>query len=214
MKIQVKVLLITLAIIVADQALKIWVKTTMCLGQEYTLIGDKVRLYFTENNGMAFGMELWGTTGKLLLTVFRVVFIGVIGWYLVKLIKRHEKAGIVYALAVMLAGAAGNLIDCLFYGLMFSASTYTSVAQMFPPMGGYAPLMFGKVVDMFYLPVVNTVLPQWVPIWGGEHFIFFRPIFNIADSAITCSVFYLLIFQRKALSLLLNEKTKTNKQRD
>jgi signal peptidase II len=209
MKTQYKVLLIIALILVADQALKIWVKTHLCLGQEIPLIKGAAYIYFIENNGMAFGMELWGNAGKFLLTLFRMVFIGIIGWYIAGLIKRKVKPAVIYAIAVMLAGAAGNLLDCLFYGLIFNASTPSSVAQLLPQMGGYAPFMYGKVVDMFYCPVINTVLPAWMPIWGGERFVFFRPVFNIADAAITCSVFYLLIFQRKTLSVLLRSNSKT-----
>ncbi|GHT73789.1 lipoprotein signal peptidase [Bacteroidia bacterium] len=209
MKVRTKVLLIVVLLLIADQILKIWVKTNMCLGQEYSLLGNKAYLLFIENPGMAFGMELRGSVGKFLLTLFRIVFIGIIAWYINGMIKRAVKPAVIYALTFMLAGAAGNLIDCLFYGLIFSGSTYTSVAQLFPTMGGYAPFMFGKVVDMFYCPLIDIVLPQWFPVWGGERFVFFRPIFNIADSAITCSIFYLLIFQRKTLSLLFGKnKTK------
>jgi signal peptidase II len=205
-KLHTKIVIVVALILIADQALKIWVKTHFCLGENIALFGNWGYIYFTENNGMAFGMELWGNVGKFLLTSFRVLFIGVIGLYVVGLVRRGVRSAMIYSLAVMLAGAAGNLLDCLFYGLIFGESSYSAVAQMFPTLGGYAPFMFGKVVDMFYFPVINTMLPEWLPVWGGERLVFFRPIFNIADAAITCSIFYLLIFQRKALSELFRNK--------
>lgn len=195
-----KAVLLVVLILIADQALKIWIKTHLALGAEIPLIGNRGMIYFTENNGMAFGLEFFGNIGKLLLSLFRIVFIGIIGWFVWKQIRNKAATGLVLGLASMFAGALGNLIDCMFYGLIFSESTYTQVAQLFPASGGYAPFLYGKVVDMFYFPVINTVLPEWFPFWSGERFIFFRPIFNIADTAITGSVFYLLIFQRSIFS--------------
>ncbi len=195
-----KAVLLVAIILIADQALKIWIKTHLTLGEEISLFGNRGLIYFTENNGMAFGLEFFGNAGKLLLSLFRIVFIGVIGWFTWKQIRDGASKGMVLGLAAMFAGALGNLIDCMFYGLIFGESTYTQVAQMFPEGGGYAPFLYGKVVDMFYFPIINTVLPDWVPAWGGERFIFFRPIFNLADAAITVSVFYLLIFQRAIFS--------------
>ncbi|MDR3366840.1 MAG: lipoprotein signal peptidase [Prevotellaceae bacterium] len=202
-----KSLLIALLILAADQALKIWIKTHMTLDDSISIIGNRAFIRFTENPGMAFGIELgfFGNAGKLLLTLFRVVFIGVLVWFTWKQIHRKAATGLVLGLSVLCAGALGNLIDCLFYGVLFSASTYTQVAQLLPPEGGYAMLGFGKVVDMFYFPVIQTTYPSWFPFNAGERFVFFRPIFNMADTAITCSVFYLLIFQR---SFFL-ERTKT-----
>lgn len=195
-----KVVLLIALILIADQVLKIWIKTHLTLGAEIPLIGNRGIVYFTENNGMAFGLEFFGNAGKLLLSIFRIIFIGVIGWFVYKQIRSNAAKGLVLGLAAMFAGALGNLIDCMFYGLIFSESTYTQVAQMFPTGGGYAPFLYGKVVDMFYFPIINIVLPEWFPFWSGERFIFFRPIFNIADAAITSSVFYLLIFQRSIFS--------------
>ncbi|MDR1225845.1 MAG: signal peptidase II [Prevotellaceae bacterium] len=193
-----KAILLAALMIVADQLLKIWIKTHMSLWQEIVFLGNRdgghVGLYFTENNGFAFGVELFGEVGKLMLTLFRIVFIGALLWFTVKEYKAGASKGVVIGLALMCAGAAGNLIDCLFYGLIFDASTPTLVAQMFPQGGGYAPLGFGKVVDMLYLPIINVARE------GGDRFIFFRPIFNVADTAITCSVFYMIFFQRHALS--------------
>jgi signal peptidase II len=211
MKIKYRVLFIIVLILAADQALKIWVKTNLCLGQDISLWDGKAYIYFIENPGMAFGMELWGSVGKLVLTLLRIIFIGIIGWYVAGLIKNVAKPAIIYAITIMMAGAAGNLIDCLFYGVLFNESTSSTVAQILPQLGGYAPMMFGKVVDMFYFPVIDTILPSWFPFWSGERFVFFRPVFNIADAAITCSVFYMIIFQRKTLSMLLGSK---NKQRE
>jgi signal peptidase II len=191
-----KSVLLVALILLVDQAIKIYIKTHFALEQSVPLLGNSAFLHFTENKGMAFGIELGGDIGKLLLTVFRVVFIAAIGWMVLKLIRRSVGTGLVLGLAAMFAGALGNLIDCLFYGMVFSDSTYTQVAQLFPAGGGYAPLGFGKVVDMFYLPVIRTTYPEWFPFNAGEPFVFFRPIFNLADAAITVSVFYLLIFQR------------------
>lgn len=184
-------------ILIADQSLKFWVKTNMLIGQEITLFGKYGMLHFIENNGMAFGLELGGTTGKILLSLFRAIAITALSWYLVTLVRKNAHTGLILAVSAILAGAAGNLIDSLFYGIIFSESTYDRVAVLFPPEGGYSSLLLGKVVDMFYFPVINTTLPEWSPIKPGQQFIFFRPVFNIADTAITCGVFLILIFQKK-----------------
>jgi signal peptidase II len=191
-----KSLLLATLIVIVDQALKIWIKTHLTLDESISIIGDRAFIRFTENNGMAFGIELFGNTGKLLLTLFRMAFIGLLAWFTWKQIQRKASRGLVLGLSVLCAGALGNLIDCLFYGAIFSNSTYTQVAQLFPAGGGYELLGFGRVVDMFYFPVIQATYPSWFPFNAGERFIFFRPIFNVADAAITCSVFYLLIFQR------------------
>ncbi|MDR3188374.1 MAG: lipoprotein signal peptidase [Prevotellaceae bacterium] len=191
-----KSVLVALLILIADQALKIWIKTHLTLDEAISIIGNRVFIRFTENPGMAFGIELFGNTGKLLLTLFRVAFIGILGWFTWKQICRKANTGLVIGLTMLAAGALGNLIDCLVYGVIFDASTYTQVAALFPENGGYGAVGFGKVVDMFYFPVIQTTYPLWFPFNAGERFVFFRPIFNLADAAITCSVFYLLIFQR------------------
>jgi signal peptidase II len=191
-----KAVLLIILILVADQILKFWVKTHMVIGQEIHLFGNWGLLHFIENNGMAFGMEMGGHSGKILLSLFRIVAIGGICWFLVSLIKKKSNTGLVLAVSSILAGAAGNIIDSAFYGIIFSES-YTQPAVLFPPDGGYSSFLLGKVVDMFYFPVINTQWPDWSPFRPGETLIFFRPVFNIADSAITCGVFAIVLFQKK-----------------
>ena len=190
-----KITLLVVLLLVIDQIIKILVKTNMTLGQSIHVFGNWFQIYFVENNGMAFGMQLGATVGKLLLSIFRVALVVVIFLYIRKLLKRPTTPwGVLIGLSAILCGALGNIIDSLFYGLIFSESTVTQVASMFPDGGGYAPFLFGKVVDMFYFPIIDTDLPSWFPIWGGKHIIFFRPIFNFADACITVGAFYLLIF--------------------
>ena len=190
-----KITLLVVLLLVIDQIIKILVKTNMTLGQSIHVFGNWFQIYFVENNGMAFGMQFGATVGKLLLSVFRVALVVVIFLYIRKLLKRPTTPwGVLIGLSAILCGALGNIIDSLFYGLIFSESTVTQVASMFPDGGGYAGFLFGKVVDMFYFPIIDTDLPSWFPIWGGKHIIFFRPIFNFADACITVGAFYLLIF--------------------
>ena len=191
-----KAFLLIILILVADQVLKIWVKTHMVIGQEIHLLGNWGLLHFIENNGMAFGMEMGGQTGKILLSLFRIAAISGIAWFLTSLIRKKSNTGLIFAVGAILAGAIGNLIDSAFYGIIFSES-YSQPAVMFPPGGGYSTFLLGKVVDMFYFPVINTSWPDWSPFRPGESFVFFRPVFNIADSAITCGVFTILLFQKK-----------------
>lgn len=191
-----KSLLLILCILVADQILKIWVKTHMTIGEEIPLFGKWGMLHFIENNGMAFGMEMGGKAGKILLSVFRIFAIIAISWFLYSLIRKKVNAGLIFAVSAILAGAIGNIIDCAFYGLVFSES-FTQPAVMFPQEGGYASILLGRVVDMFYFPVINTQWPEWSPFRPGESLVFFRPIFNIADSAITCGVIAILLFQKR-----------------
>ncbi|HBG24333.1 MAG: lipoprotein signal peptidase [Bacteroidetes bacterium GWF2_41_61] len=191
-----KITLLVVLLLVIDQIVKIWIKTNMTIGESIPVLGDWFQIYFIENNGMAFGMQFGGTFGKLVLTLFRMVLIGFIIYYVNKLVKERAPAGVLYGVALILVGAVGNVIDSIFYGVVFSESTYSTMATIFPQGGGYAPLFFGKVVDMLYFPLIDTTLPDWVPFRGGEKFIFFRPIFNIADSCITIGVAYLLIFKR------------------
>ncbi len=189
------VFLITL-ILILDQALKIWVKTNMVIGEDIPLLGKKGMLHFIENNGMALGMEIGGKTGKLFLSIFRIAAIFAIGWFLNSIIRKKASTGLILAVSAIFAGAVGNMIDSAFYGMIFSES-YHQPALMFPPGGGYSSFLHGRVVDMFYFPVINTHWPDWSPFRPGESFIFFRPVFNIADSAITCGVFAILLFQKK-----------------
>ena len=191
-----KAILLIVVILVADQILKFWVKTHMHLGEEIPLFGKWGMFHFVENNGMAFGMEMGGKTGKLILSSFRIIAIFAIGWFLNSIISKKVNLGLILAVSAILAGAIGNIIDSAFYGIIFSESFYQP-AVLFPPGGGYSSFLLGKVVDMLYFPVINTHWPDWSPFRPGESFIFFRPVFNIADSAITCGVISILLFQKK-----------------
>ena len=191
-------ILIALAMIFLDQALKIWVKTHLMEGQEI-IFANWARLHFVENPGMAFSLELPGQYGKLLLSWFRVFAISGIGYLLWGLLKEKNHPGLIYSGALIFAGAVGNLIDSVFYGVVFSDS-FARVAEVFPPQG-YAPLMQGHVVDMLWFPMIHGVFPTWLPIWGGDFFEFFSPVFNIADSAITVGVFLIIFFQKKFFSV-------------
>lgn len=202
-------ILVIILILVIDQASKIWVKTNMSL-YESIEIASWFKIYFVENPGMAFGLELGegGSFGKLFLSLFRIVAIGFIGYYLYSLVKKGYKTGYIVCIALILAGAFGNIIDSVFYGEIFSASYAGHVASLVPLGEGYAGWLHGKVVDMLYFPLIESTLPTWVPVWGGQDFVFFSAIFNIADSAITVGIFILLIFYRKTLALSLEKKDK------
>lgn len=190
-----KPLLIIGLILLADQLLKFYIKTSMMLGQEHH-IADWFIIHFTENNGMAFGFEFEGEFGKLSLTLFRIAALIAIGFYLFRSARKNSNPKLITALSFVFAGAMGNIIDCVFYGKIFSSSQY-QIASLFPAEGGYASWLHGKVVDMFYFPVIQTTLPGWVPFWGGEYFVFFRPVFNLADASISIGVAFMLLFQKQ-----------------
>ena len=180
-----KLIIFIIALLVIDQVVKIWIKTHMMIGDEFSVFGDWFKIHFIENNGMAFGMELGGGKwGKTVLSVFRLIAVGGIAWYLGRLIKEKAPMGVILSFGLIFCGAIGNIIDSAFYGMIFSDS-YSQVATMFPHGGGYSSFLHGKVVDMLYFPLYEGFLPQWIPIWGGDFFVFFRPVFNLADSYIT-----------------------------
>ena len=199
--------LVIFLVLLFDQILKIWVKTSMTLNQEISVIGSWFNLLFVENNGMAFGWLGSGGWLKIALSLFRIVAIVVLFWILIRQAKKGTKFGVLFGLALITAGAMGNIIDSVFYGRIFSESTFTQVATLFPDGGGYASWLHGRVVDMLYFPIIDVARENatWLPnfFFGPDgHFIFFRPIFNFADAAITVGVFYMLIFQWKWLKAL------------
>lgn len=194
---------IVVAILLIDQIIKIEVKTNMTLG-EAKRVTDWFYIEFIENNGMAYGMKF---INKLVLSLFRLFAIGFIGYYLAKIIKKNvAPLGYIVLIAMVLAGAAGNLIDCLFYGLIFDASTPFTISQFVPFGEGYSTFLHGKVVDMFYFPIIQTTWPEWVPYFGGSEYVFFSPVFNFADACISVGVVALLLFYRKQLEILFSNK--------
>ncbi|MBL4715619.1 MAG: lipoprotein signal peptidase [Bacteroidia bacterium] len=184
-------ILIISIIVVSDQVLKLWVKTNMYLGEYFSVLGDWFYIHFTENNGMAFGMEFAGDYGKFTLSILRICAIVGIGVVLFYLFKRKASSGLIISGSLIFAGALGNIIDSVFYGVLFD----------------YNNLLFGRVVDMFYFPLIEGLFPNWFPFWGGEEFVFFRPVFNIADTAISVGVGIILVFQR---DFFKKESTETN----
>ncbi|GAA3959495.1 lipoprotein signal peptidase [Pedobacter ginsengiterrae] len=180
MKGYTKPLLVIFLVLLADQALKTWIKTNMYLGQEFKIIGQWFIIHFTENNGMAFGMEFGGEFGKLALSLFRIAAVGGIGYGLHYLIKHKYHRGLILNVALIFSGALGNIIDSVFYGKIY----------------GYETWFHGRVVDMLYFPIAEGHFPSWIPIWGGDEFVFFRPVFNLADAAISVGVILILIFQK------------------
>lgn len=199
-------ILIILLIIIADQALKIWIKTGYPLGHVKDVFGlPWFKLYFIENPGMAWGWEIGGDWGKMMLTLFRLAAVIFGSWYLGRIVKLKYSTGFIVCASLIYAGALGNLIDSMFYGLIFEDSTYTHVAKMFPAHG-YAGFLHGKVVDMLYFPMVHSTFPKWLPFVGGNEFEFFSPIFNIADASISIGVLTLLVFQKRLVRRELPEE--------
>ena len=192
-----KAALIVFIVLVLDQILKIWVKTHMYMGESHAILGQWFFIHFTENEGMAFGMQLGGSYGKLLLSLFRIAAVTIIGIWIYRVSRKPGNNMLVICISLILAGAIGNIIDSAVYGLIFNESTFMQVASMFPKEGGYGTFLHGKVVDMLYFPIIEGHYPAWVPMFGGDELTFFRPVFNIADSAITSGVLMLIIFQKK-----------------
>lgn len=175
-----KITIFVVLLLVIDQIIKILVKTNMQIGESVSVIGNWFQLLFVENNGFAFGMQFGGSVGKFILSAGRIIIVVILAIYIHRLAKRDSTpTGVLVGLSLIMAGAIGNIIDCIFYGWIF----------------GYAPILFGRVVDMFYFPIIDTTLPAGFPIWGGRHIIFFRPIFNFADSCITCGAIYIILFK-------------------
>jgi signal peptidase II len=208
-----KPLIIITLVLLIDQLIKLYIKTHLMLDESFAIFGensgalrDKAYIYFTENEGMAFGWKFAGGYGKLFLSIFRILAVAGIGWYLRELVRKKAHRGFIISIALIFAGALGNIIDSAFYGIIFSDSNY-DVATMFPEGGGYAGFLHGKVVDMFYFPILKGHFPSWFPFWGNEEFIFFRPIFNFADASITMGVLTILIFQKRFFA---KKKEETN----
>lgn len=200
MSVQKKLIIFIIALLAIDQVVKIWIKTHMMIGDEFNVFGEWFKIHFIENNGMAFGMASEsGKTGKMLLSIFRIIAVAGIGWYILKLLKEKAPTGVIFSFALIFCGAVGNIIDSMFYGLLFSDS-YSQIASFLPEGGGYASFLHGRVVDMLYFPLYEGYLPSWVPIWGDDYIVFFRPIFNIADSYITIGVILLILFYRNFFS--------------
>jgi signal peptidase II len=192
-----KAVSLILLILLVDQIVKIEIKTTMSIGESITIFRNWFFIKFIENPGMAFGLDIPGKWGKPVLTVFRIIAVIAIGWYLRELVIKKVTTGLILCVALIFAGAMGNIIDSVFYGIIFNESTYFSIAQLFPKEGGYGALLHGRVVDMLYFPVIKGSYPSWFPIYAGQDFVFFRPIFNIADSSISVGIISILLFQKR-----------------
>lgn len=194
--------LIVVAVLLIDQVIKIWVKTHMTLHEQIEIF-SWFKIVFIENNGMAYGMEIGS---KLVLSIFRIVAVGVLGYYIAQQVRKQARWGYIICISMVMAGAAGNIFDSMFYGLIFNASSEFYTSYLVPFGTGYAPFLMGKVVDMFYFPLIVTTWPDWVPVVGGEPYVFFSPIFNFADSAISVGVVLLLLFYRKEIGELSLKK--------
>ncbi len=203
------VIFIVILILIIDQALKFWIKTHLYMQQEIVIFPNWFRIHFIENEGMAYGLKFGGDFGKILLTLFRLAAVVIGFWYMKKLVHQKFHTGLLICGSLILAGAAGNLIDSMFYGLIFSDSAY-DIARFMPKEGGYGPFLHGKVVDMLYFPIYEGYLPKWIPFKGGDYFIFFRPVFNIADAAISTGVITILVFQKRFFSKHLEPRSAQN----
>jgi len=207
---RVTIAIVTVALVLlVDQVSKIWVKTNMYLDESITVFPDWFFIHFIENPGMAFGLEFGGDTGKVFLSLFRIVAIGFFAWYLRGLIKSKAHTGLIAAISLVVAGATGNVIDSAFYGVIFSDSPRFSpeLATVFPAEGGYSGFLHGKVVDMLYFPILDSFWPEWVPYFGGERLQFFRPVFNVADSAITVGMGIILFNQKRFFKTTTEKKS-------
>lgn len=199
--------LIVTAILLIDQVIKIWVKTNMTLHEQIEIF-SWFKIVFIENNGMAYGMEIGS---KLVLSIFRMVAISLLGYYIYGQVKKKARWGYLVCLSMVMAGAIGNLLDSMFYGLVFNASSEFYTSYWVPFGNGYAPFLMGKVVDMFYFPLIVTTWPDWVPFVGGNPYVFFSPIFNFADASISVGVVLLLLFYRKEISEISIKKKNTDR---
>ena len=210
----VKAVSLIILVLLIDQLVKIEIKTTMTIGESITVFGNWFFIKFIENPGMAFGLDIPGKQGKPILTIFRIVAVIAIGWYLRELVLKGAKTGLVLCVALIFAGAMGNIIDSVFYGILFNESTYFTVAQIFPKGGGYGPVLHGRVVDMLYFPIIQGTYPSWFPVWHGQEFVFFRPIFNIADSSISVGIITILLFQKSFFHHELTPEQESGLSRD
>ena len=190
--------LIVAAILLIDQIIKVTVKTHMALHEQIEIF-PWFKIVFIENNGMAYGMEIGN---KLVLSIFRIVAVALLSWYITRLVRRKARWGYIACLSMVLAGAAGNIIDSMFYGLIFNASSAHYVSYFVPFGTGYAPFLMGKVVDMFYFPLIVTTWPEWMPVVGENPFVFFSPVFNFADAAISVGAVLLLLFYRSEIGAI------------
>lgn len=204
------VTLVVIAVLIIDQALKFYVKTSIPYRGGFNILGlEWAKIHFIENDGMAFGISFGGVIGKYILSIFRILMVGFLFYLISGMIKAQERKGVIVCFALIVAGAIGNIIDSAFYGLIFSESTYHGgLAELFPEGGGYAGFLQGWVVDMFYFPLIDTRLPEWLPVWGGRPFLFFKPVFNVADSAISVGVIGILLFYRDLFKEDKKEKEK------
>ncbi|MDF2449706.1 MAG: lipoprotein signal peptidase [Bacteroidota bacterium] len=190
-------ILTVLIVLVIDQCSKLYIKSNYPIGEVCRIVGDWSRITFTENPGMAWGLEFGGDYGKLALSLFRIIAVFAGAFYVRKIVNDGEHKGFIICVSLILAGALGNILDSAFYGLIFGESTEFEVAEFLPEGGGYTGFLQGHVVDMFYFPIYEGNFPSWLPIWGGEHFEFFNAIFNVADMAISFGVGIILVFQNR-----------------